>query len=138
MNKKTAYLTLSIAGALVLATVALALDVGGISHVVPTAAKAVWGFGGCAFALLVCGAAALFHKPTDQELVEQSDERNVAIGNLAAKSAFSLFSILVPLITLVLFVLDQISLVGTLVLIAVEVVAFIAYLVQIARIQKTM
>ncbi len=138
MNKKTAYLTLSLAGALALVTLALALDVGGISRVVPTAAKAVWGFGGCALALLICGAAALFHKPTDQELVNQSDERNIAIGNLAAKSAFSLFTILMPLITLVLFVLDQISLAGTLTLIAVEVVAFIAYLVQIARIQKTM
>lgn len=138
MNKKTAYLTLSLAGALALVTLALALDVGGISRVVPTAAKAVWGFGGCALALLICGTAALFHKPTDQELVNQSDERNVAIGNLAAKSAFSLFTILMPLITLVLFVLDQISLAGTLTLIAVEVVAFIAYLVQIARIQKTM
>lgn len=138
MNKKTAYLTLSLAGALALVTLALALDVGGVSHVVPTAAKAVWGFGGCALALLICGMAALFHKPTDQELVNQSDERNVTIGNLAAKSAFSLFTILMPLITLVLFVLDQISLAGTLTLIAVEVVAFIAYLVQIARIQKRM
>ena len=138
MNKKTAYLTLSLAGALALVTLALALDVGGVSHVVPTAAKAVWGFGGCALALLICGMAALVHKPTDQELVNQSDERNVTIGNLAAKSAFSLFTILMPLITLVLFVLDQISLAGTLTLIAVEVVAFIAYLVQIARIQKRM
>ena len=137
-SKKTAYLTLSIAGVLAIATIALAFDAGGISHIMPTVAKAVWGFGGCTAALLICGIAALLHKQTKQDLIEQSDERNVAIGNMAARRAFSLFSVLMPLVTLVLFVLDQITLAGTLTLVGLEVAAFVAYLIYIARLQRTM
>ena len=64
MNRKSAVLTLSIGIACAIVAVALALDLGGISSVLPIAAKGVWGFAGCAAALLVCGAFALAHKPT--------------------------------------------------------------------------
>lgn len=137
-NKKTAAITLSIGAAMVLVALALALNVGGVASLVPTAAKAVWGFVGCAAALLVCGFAALAHKTTPAELVEQSDERNQAIGNLAARRAFTLFSVLVPIASLVLFVLDQMSLAAVLAIVGIEAFAFVAYLVAIARLQKTM
>mgnify|MGYP007098958590 CR=1 FL=1 len=67
MNRKSAVLTLSIGIACAIVAVALALDLGGISSVLPIAAKGVWGFAGCAAALLVCGAFALAHKPTPQQ-----------------------------------------------------------------------
>lgn len=89
-------------------------------------------------ALIVCGVAAFAHRTTPQELVEQSDERNQAIGNLAARRAFTLFSVLVPIVALVLFVLDQASLVAVLALVGIEVVTFVVYLAAIARLQKTM
>ena len=54
MNRKSAVLTLSIGIACAIVAVALALDLGGISSVLPIAAKGVWGFAGCAAALLVC------------------------------------------------------------------------------------
>lgn len=76
MNRKSAVLTLSIGIACAIVAVALALDLGGISSVLPIAAKGVWGFAGCAAALLVCGAFALAHKPTPQQIIEQGDERN--------------------------------------------------------------
>ena len=101
-------------------------------------AQAAFGLGGCAFALIVCGLFALAHKPTQKELVEQNDERNVAIGNLAATRAFTLFSVLVPVTALVLWVLGQVTLVGMLVFVGIEVVAFIAYVAFIAKAQKTM
>ena len=52
MNRKSAVLTLSIGIACAIVAVALALDLGGISSVLPIAAKGVWGFAGCAAALL--------------------------------------------------------------------------------------
>ena len=72
MNRKSAVLTLSIGIASAIVAVALALDLGGISSVLPIAAKGVWGFAGCAAALLVCGAFALAHKPTPQQIIEIS------------------------------------------------------------------
>ena len=69
MNRKSAVLTLSIGIACAIVAVALALDLGGISSVLPIAAKGVWGFAGCAAALLVCGAFALAHKPTPQQII---------------------------------------------------------------------
>ena len=74
MNRKSAVLTLSIGIACAIVAVALALDLGGISSVLPIAAKGVWGFAGCAAALLVCGAFALAHKPTPQQIIEQELE----------------------------------------------------------------
>ena len=47
MNRKSAVLTLSIGIASAIVAVALALDLGGISSVLPIAAKGVWGFAGC-------------------------------------------------------------------------------------------
>ena len=112
MNRKSAVLTLSIGIACAIVAVALALDLGGISSVLPIAAKGVWGFAGCAAALLVCGAFALAHKPTPQQIIEQGDERNAAI--------------------------EHISTAGVLTIIAVEVVASIVYFAQIARMQRIM
>ena len=109
MNKKPAVLTLSIGIACALLTVVFALDLGGISTLLPEAYKAVWGFGGCAAALLVCGAFALAHKPTKTELIEQDDERNKAINGKAALLAFEVFSILVPLAGLVLYIVGEVS-----------------------------
>ncbi len=137
-NKGTAIVTLSAGVVIALVALALALDLGGIASLVPTAGKAVWGFAGCAVALIVCGVAAFAHRTTPQELVEQSDERNQAIGNMAARRAFTLFSVLVPIVALVLFVLDQASLVAVLALVGIEVVTFVVYLAAIARLQKTM
>ena len=85
MNRKSAVLTLSIGIACAIVAVALALDLGGISSVLPIAAKGVWGFAGCAAALLVCGAFALAHKPTPQQIIEQGDERNAAINGKAGR-----------------------------------------------------
>ena len=96
-NKGTAIVTLSAGVVIALVALAFALDLGGIASLVPTAGKAVWGFAGCAVALIVCGVAAFAHRTTPQELVEQSDERNQTIGNLAARRAFTLLSVLVPL-----------------------------------------
>lgn len=138
MNKKPAIFTLSIGIACALVTVVFALDLGGVSAILPEAYKAVWGFGGCAAALLVCGAFALAHKPTPVELIEQDDERNKAINGRAALLAFEVFSILVPLVGLVLYVVGELSVAGLLVLIGVEVVATVVYFVQIGRFQKTM
>ena len=138
MNKKPAVLTLSIGIACALLTVVFALDLGGISTLLPEAYKAVWGFGGCAAALLVCGAFALAHKPTKTELIEQDDERNKAINGKAALFAFEVFSILVPLVGLVLYVVGEVSVAGLLVLIGVEIVATVVYFAQIGRFQKTM
>lgn len=135
-NKGTAIVTLSAGVVIALVALALALDLGGIASLVPTAGKAVWGFAGCAVALIVCGVAAFAHRTTPQELVEQSDERNQAIGNMAARRAFTLFSVLVPIVALVLFVLDQASLVAVLALVGIEVVTFVVYLAAIARLQK--
>lgn len=137
-NRKAGLATLSIAVGLTLITLALAFNVGGIANLVPTAAKAVWGFAGCAFALFICSAAALAHKPTPQELIEQTDERNQTIGNLAARKAFTFMSVFTPLVALVLFVLDQMSLAATLVIIGIEVAAFVAYAIYIARLQREM
>ena len=97
MNRKSAVLTLSIGIASAIVAVALALDLGGISSVLPIAAKGVWGFAGCAAALLVCGAFALAHKPTPQQIIEQGDERNAAINGKAGLRAFEAFSVLAPL-----------------------------------------
>ena len=121
MNRKSAVLTLSIGIASAIVAVALALDLGGISSVLPIAAKGVWGFAGCAAALLVCGAFALAHKPTPQQIIEQGDERNAAINGKAGLRAF-----------------EQISTAGVLTIIAVEVVASIVYFAQIARMQRIM
>lgn len=137
-NRKSGLVTLLIAVALTLVTLALAFNVGDIASLVPTAAKAVWGFAGCAFALFICSAVALAHKPTPQEQIEQADERNQAIGNLAARKAFTFMSVFMPLVALVLYVLDQVSLVAMLVIIGIEVVTFVAYAVYIARLQRTM
>ena len=133
MNRKSAVLTLSIGIA-----VALALDLGGISSVLPIAAKGVWGFAGCAAALLVCGAFALAHKPTPQQIIEQGDERNAAINGKAGLRAFEAFSVLAPLAALALYAFEQISTAGVLTIIAVEVVASIVYFAQIARMQRIM
>ena len=94
MNRKSAVLTLSIGIACAIVAVALALDLCGISSVLPIAAKGVWGFAGCAAALLVCGAFALAHKPTPQQIIEQGDERNAAINEKAGLRAFEAFSVL--------------------------------------------
>lgn len=137
-NRKAGLVTLSIAVVLTLIALALAFNVGGIANLVPTAAKAVWGFAGCAFALFICSAAALAHKTTPQELIEQADERNQAIGNLAARKAFTFMSVFMPLVALLLFVLDQVSLAAVLVIIGIEVAAFVAYIIYIARLQREM
>lgn len=137
-NKRTAIVTLSIGGVIALVALVLAFDIGGVASLVPTAAKAVWGFAGCAFALLICGILALVHKTTPQEAIEQSDERNQAIGNLAARKAFTFMTVFTPIVGLVLFVLDQVSLAAMLVIIATEVVALAAYAIAIARLQRTM
>lgn len=138
MNKKPAVLTLSIGIACALVTVVFALDLGGISALLPEAYKAVWGFGGCAAALIICGAFALAHKPTQTELIEQVDERNQAINGKAALQAFEVFSVLMPLVGLALFVVDELSIAGLLTLIGVEVVATVVYFARLARLQKTM
>ena len=134
MNRKSAVLTLSIGIASAIVAVALALDLGGISSVLPIAAKGVWGFAGCAAALLVCGAFALAHKPTPQQIIEQGDERNAAINGKAGLRAFEAFSVLAPLAALALYAFEQ----GVLTIIAVEVVASIVYFAQIARMQRIM
>lgn len=139
MNRKSAVLTLSIGIACAIVAVALALDLGGISSVLPIAAKGVWGFAGCAAALLVCGAFALAHKPTPQQIIEQGDERNAAINGKAGLCAFEAFSMLAPLAALALYAFEQqISTAGVLTIIAVEVVASIVYFAQIARMQRIM
>lgn len=138
MNKKPAVLTLSLGIACALAAVVFALDLGGASTLLPIAGKAVWGFGGCAAALIVCGAFALAHKPTRVELIEQGDERNAAINGKAALLAFETFSVLVPIAGLVLYVVGEVSVAGLLALIGVEIVATVVYFAQIARMQKTM
>lgn len=46
MNRKSAVLMLSIGIACAIVAVVLALDLGGISSVLPIAAKGVWGFAG--------------------------------------------------------------------------------------------
>lgn len=138
MNKKPAILTLSLGIACALAAVVFALDLGGASTLLPIAGKAVWGFGGCAAALIVCGAFALAHKPTRVELIEQGDERNAAINGKAALLAFETFSVLVPIAGLVLYVVGEVSVAGLLALIGVEIVATVVYFAQIARMQKTM
>lgn len=138
MNKKPAVLTLSIGIACALITLAFALNLGGISTLLPEAHKAVWGFGGCAVALLACGAFALAHKPTKTEIIEQDDERNKAINGKAALLAFEMFSILVPLAGLALYVVGEVSVAGLLAFIGVEIVATVVYFVQIGRFQKTM
>lgn len=112
MNRKSAVLTLSIGIASAIVAVALALDLGGISSVLPIAAKGVWGFRGCAAALLVCGAFALAHKPTPQQIIEQGDERNAAINGKAGLRAFEAFSVLAPLAALALYAFEQISTAG--------------------------
>lgn len=137
-NRKAGLVTLAIAVVLTLITLALAFNVGGVATLVPTAAKAVWGFAGCAFALFICSAAALTHKTTPQEAIEQADERNQAIGNLAARKAFTFMSVFMPLVALVLYVLDQVSLVAMLVIIGIEVVTFVTYAIYIARLQREM
>lgn len=138
MNRKSAVLTLAIGIACALVTVVFALDLGGISALLPEAYKAVWGFGGCAAALIVCGAFALAHKPTKTELIEQVDERNQAINGKAALLAFEVLSVLVPLVSLALYALGEIGIVSLAVLIGMEVVATVVYFVQLARLQKTM
>lgn len=138
MKNQTAIVTLSLGAAFLVATIIFALNLGGISDALPLGAQAAFGLGGCAVALIACGLFALAHKPTPQELVEQADERNIAIGNLAATKAFTLFSVLVPVAALVLWVLGQVTLAGMLALIGVEVASFVAYLAHIARAQKTM
>lgn len=138
MNRKSAVLTLSIGIASAIVAVALALDLGGISSVLSIAAKGVWGFAGCAAALLVCGAFALAHKPTPQQIIEQGDERNAAINGKAGLRAFEAFSVLAPLAALALYAFEQISTAGVLTIIAVEVVASIVYFAQIARMQRIM
>ena len=138
MNNKPAVITLSIGVLFLVATLAFAFNLGGVSDALPLGAQAAFGLGGCAFALIVCGLFALAHKPTRKELVEQNDERNVAIGNLAATRAFTLFSVLVPVTALVLWVLGLVTLVGMFVFVGIVVVAFIAYVSFIAKAQKTM
>ena len=135
MNRKSAVLTLSIGIASAIVAVALALDLGGISSGLPIAAKGGWGF---AAALLVCGAFALAHKPTPQQIIEQGDERNAAINGKAGLCAFEAFSMLAPLAALALYAFEQISTAGVLTIIAVEVVASIVYFAQIARMQRIM
>ena len=130
MTRKSAVLTLSIGIACAIVAVALALDLGGISSVLPIAAKGVWGFAGCAFALA--------HKPTPQQIIEQGDERNAAINGKAGLCAFEAFSMLAPLAALALYAFEQISTAGVLTIIAVEVVASIVYFAQIARMQRIM
>lgn len=98
----------------------------------------MWGFAGCAAALLVCGAFALAHKPTPQQIIEQGDERNAAINGKAGLRAFEAFSVLAPLAALALYAFEQISTAGVLTIIAVEVVASIVYFAQIARMQRIM
>ncbi len=98
----------------------------------------MWGFAGCAAALLVCGAFALAHKPTPQQIIEQGDERNAAINGKAGLCAFEAFSMLAPLAALALYAFEQISTAGVLTIIAVEVVASIVYFAQIARMQRIM
>ena len=138
MTKKSAYLALSIGVACALIAVAFALDLGGIASALPIAGKAVWGFGGCAAAILVCGAFALAHKPTETELIEQGDERNKAINGKAGLLAFETLSVLVPLATLALYVFGELSSTALFVLIGIEIVAAVVYFALIARMQKTM
>lgn len=137
-NRRTSIITLSLGAVCVLVTVILGFNVGGLADALPTAGKGVWGFGGCAVALIICGIASLFHKPSRSELVSEADERNIAIRSRAAERAFNLFSVLAPIAALVLFAFDQITTVGVLVVIGAEVVSFVAYLVWIAKIQRSM
>ena len=138
MNRKSAVLTLSIRIASAIVAVALALDLGGISSVLPIAAKGVWGFAGCAAALLVCGAFALAHKPTPQQIIEQGDERNAAINGKAGLRAFEAFSVLAPLAALALYAFEPISPAGVPTLIPLAVVASPGHLAQPARLPRTM
>ena len=85
-----------------------------------------------------CGAFALAHKPTPQQIIEQGDERNAAINGKAGLRAFEAFSVLAPLAALALYAFEQISTAGVLTIIAVEVVASIVYFAQIARMQRIM
>ena len=110
MNRKSAVLTLSIGIACAIVAVALALDLGGISSVLPT----------------------------PQQIIEQGDERNAAINGKAGLCAFEAFSMLAPLAALALYAFEQISTAGVLTIIAVEVVASIVYFAQIARMQRIM
>lgn len=138
MNKKPAVLTLSLGIACALAAAVFALDIGGATTLLPIAGKAVWGFGGCAAALIVCGAFALAHKPTRTELIEQGDERNAAINGKAALGAFETLSVLVPIAGLVLYVIGEMTVAAMLTLIGVEIVATVVYFALIGRFQKTM
>lgn len=138
MNKKPATFTLALGLLFALITLAFALDLDGLATALPLGAQAAFGLGGCSVALIACGVFALAHKPTPIQLIEQTDERNIAIGNQAATKAFNLFSILIPVVALALWVFGQLSMPGVLVFIGVEVVAFIAYVFFIARAQKTM
>ena len=124
-DRKSAVPTLSIG--IACAIVAVAGSRPGGLLILPIAAKDVWGFAGCAAALLVCGAFALAHKPTPQQIIEQGDERNAAINGKAGLRAFEAFSVLAPLAALALYAFEQISTAGVLTIIAVEVVASIVY-----------
>lgn len=137
-SRTTSVVTLSIGFLCLLVTVALGLNIGGAADMFPTAGKAVWGFGGCAVALLICSIASWLHKPTSSELVSEADERNIAIRSQAAEKAFTLLSVLVPIGALALFVSDQLSVAGVLIMIGLEVVAFLGYLLWIAKIQRSM
>ena len=92
MNNKPAVITLSIGVLFLVATLAFAFNLGGVSDALPLGAQAAFGLGGCAFALIVCGLFALAHKPTRKELVEQNDERNVAIGNAAKAKGYDVMT----------------------------------------------
>ena len=95
-------------------------------------------FGGGTGELLAVQAMKKHPELQKQNEIAERDERNVAIGNLAATRAFTLFSVLVPVTALMLWVLGQVTLVGMLVFVGIEVVAFIAYVAFIAKAQKTM
>lgn len=137
-SRTTSVVTLSIGFLCLLVTVALGLNIGGAADIFPTAGKAVWGFGGCTVALLLCGIASLLHKPTRSELVSEADERNIAIRSRAAEKAFTLLSVLVPIGALALYAFDQLSVAGVLIMIGIEVVAFLGYLLWISRMQQNM
>lgn len=137
MNKKSAVLTLSLGIVCALFAAAFAFNLGNVSTLLPAVDKAVWGMGGCAAALIICGLFALAHKPTRQEIIEQNDERNATINGKAALRSFEVFGVLVPLVSLTLYIVGQISAVGMLALIAAEIVASIVYFALISHLQKT-
>lgn len=88
--------------------------------------------------LIVSGACDLFVKKTKEMEIEEKDERNIAIGNMAMASGFKVMSISVALSIFALIFTGYLTEVSCFTMIGAYVIGQIAFVVRLWKLNKIM